>query len=88
MIYLDQWKTNIYNRSNPIDIPSNKRVEKIQLQSNSGDIIVIPNSFIKENKELIVGIVDNTPPKTKHYKKGDKVMFHKDNVINMLCSSY
>ena len=70
----------------PIDIPVNKRSiqvnEKIvfELKTGSGDILVVPCSV---HNDLITGFVTNTPPQSKHYKKGDKVMFHKHNVINM-----
>ena len=83
MIYLDEWKS----RSKPIDIPIKKQIDKVQLQSNSGNLIVILNSSAKENSELMVGIVDSTPPKSKQYKKGDKVLFHIDHMINILSSS-
>lgn len=84
-IYLDCWLST----TQPIEIPKIKndkiKVENhdkmvFELKTGSGDILVVPCSF---NRDLITGFVDNTPPKNKEYKKGDKVIFHKHNVINI-----
>ena len=79
--YLDSWFTT----SKPVEIPRPKEIDldnmiKFELKTNSGDIIVLPSTY---NTDLISGYVQNTPPLTKIYKKGDKVLFHKANIMNI-----
>lgn len=82
-MYLDCW----VSKTDPIAIPRMKKDDKntikectFELNTGSGDVYVTPCSM---NSDLITGHVKCTPPKNKLYKKGDKVMFHKDNVINI-----
>ena len=79
-MYLD----NFYTRATPIDIPKNKKIDKLHLNTFSGEVIVSPSSV---SYELITGYVRNTPPPTKRYKKGDKILFHKDNIMSVLTKS-
>jgi type IV secretory pathway VirB9-like protein len=76
-MYLDKW---YMNPSKPIDIPVKKKMN-VKLMTRSGDIDVNISSY---NEDLISGYVNKTPPSTKIYKKGDKVMFHKDNIIDYI----
>jgi hypothetical protein len=78
--YLDSWRS----ASVPIDIPI-KQIKKVELKTGSGTIVVKPCSY---NCELITGYVDTTPPENKEYKKGDKVMFHRDNIIKCISPVY
>lgn len=70
---MDIWKS--VPKSIPIDIPKNKSVK---LQTDSTEVEVLPNS---QYDDICTGYVYNTPPAYKHYTKGDKVMFHKDSII-------
>lgn len=79
-MYLDSFHT----RTTPIDIPKNKKIEKVHLKTMSGEVVVSPASI---SQEILTGYVRNTPPPSKLYKKGDKVLFHKDNIINILAHS-
>lgn len=78
--YLDSWKT----ASVPIDIPI-RQIKKVELKTGSGSIVVKPSSY---NGDLITGYVEKTPPATKQYIKGDKVMFHRDNIIKCISPTY
>lgn len=78
--YLDSWKT----ASVPIDIPI-RQLKKVELKTGSGSIVVKPSSY---NGDLITGYVEKTPPATKQYIKGDKVMFHRDNIIKCISPTY
>lgn len=74
-IYIDSWASS----TKPIDIPKGKKVNRVSLRTESAEnVIVMPISF---NEDLCTGVVENTPPLFKHYKKGDRVMFHRDNII-------
>lgn len=75
-MYLDCW----YTKSKPIDIPLNTRRVRVRLQTHSGDVIVKPCS---KSCDIYTGFVDMTPPETKKYTKGDKVIFHKDNIVSL-----
>lgn len=78
-IYLDCW----LSKTEPIEIPNTQKKTlecTFELLTGSGHIYVTPCSI---HYDLIIGHVKYTPPKNKEYKKGDKVMFHKDNVINI-----
>jgi hypothetical protein len=78
--YLDSWRSAAV----PIDIPLGQ-IKKVELKTGSGSIVVKPSSF---NCELITGYIDKTPPANKQYKKGDKVMFHRDNIIKCISPVY
>jgi uncharacterized protein YegJ (DUF2314 family) len=74
-IYIDQWRSS----TKPIDIPKGKNVHRVSLRTASDEnVVVLPVSF---NGDLGTGVVENTPPMVKHYKKGDRVLFHRENII-------
>lgn len=82
-MFIDQWQT----RSKPIEIPVAKYKTKyptyMQLRTDSGDIVVTMSSV---SFDLFTGYVVSTPPNTKNYKKGDKVIFHRHNILNLFDS--
>jgi uncharacterized protein YegJ (DUF2314 family) len=74
-IYIDSWASS----TKPIDIPKGKKLNRVSLRTASAEnIVVLPVSY---NEELCTGVVENTPPVCKPYKKGDRVMFHRENII-------
>lgn len=72
-MYMDTWIS--VPKSTPIDIPKNK---SLKIQTDSIEVKVLPSSMYDD---ICTGYVCNTPPTYKHYAKGDKVMFHKDSII-------
>lgn len=77
---LDEWR----KRSNPlpINIPSKK--ENVLIGTHKNNYIIEIESI---SRELLQGKVLNTPPKDKHFKKGDRVIFHMDHILQSSSSS-
>ena len=75
MIYLDQFKCN----SLPINIPKDGKNEyKIRVSTISMKEIFLVTNDISDN--LIIGCIVNTPPESKKYAKGDKILIHSDHI--------
>lgn len=72
------------NQSKPINIPRKKnRYAQIAVFSNtrSNDILLWIDIEYTSG-DLIHGIIMNTPPIEKYYKKYDEIIIHRDNILN------
>jgi hypothetical protein len=74
-MFMDGWISN----SKPIDIPIKKNM-KVALMTNSCDVQVCISSI---NGDLVSGYLAETPPKPKHYVRGDKIIFHACNIFDV-----
>ena len=71
-IYIDEWKQS----TSPIRIPKKEENVIIGTYKNTYSILVSNVS-----KDIVQGKVISSPPKDKHFKKGDKVIFHLQNIL-------
>lgn len=72
---IDEWRQRPQN-SDPIKIPIRK--ENVLIGTYKNNYIVEVESI---SRELLHGKILNTPPKDKHFKKGDCVIFHMDHIL-------
>lgn len=71
---LDEWR----KRSNTIPIKIPLKKENVKIGTFKNDYIIEVEGI---SRELLHGKVINTPPKDKHFKKGDGVIFHMDHIL-------
>jgi|UniRef100_A0A6C0BFY8 hypothetical protein len=72
-MYIDLWEQT----NQPINIPVNKKCKMIIKTKSVDNLEILASSY---SADLITGYIQNTPPSFKHYKKGDKVIFHKEHI--------
>lgn len=73
-VALDEWIDN--GKTKPIHIP--KKDSKIVIGTYKNTYMVRVKSV---SKDLVRGNIINTPPSYKHFRKGDDVIFHIDNIL-------
>lgn len=75
MSALDLWRER--SRSVPIHIP--RKGENVVIGTFTHEYMIKVCSI---SKAIVRGSVLNTPPKYKHFEKGDEVIFHIDNILD------
>ena len=71
---LDEWRI----RSPTIPIRTPKKKEHVVIGTPLTEYKILVESV---SQDLVIGILINTPPKAKHFRKGDNIMFHVDNIL-------
>ena len=82
-IHMDAWKTALTRPASPsIDVVSAPKLIGqnviIGTFENEYDVTIEMISG-----KLCIGKINNTPPKTKNFKKHCKVLFHEENVLRV-----
>ena len=72
-MFLDKWQT----ASKPINIPVVKKTRVVVSTPNHNYVVIVDSV----SEDLVNGTVLTTPSPDKHFCKGDKIMFHRDNII-------
>lgn len=76
-MYLDHWRIS----SKPIDIPIVKKSKVlIGTPTSTYNATIIESS----SSDLFKARLISTPPLAKHFKKGDLLMIHKDNILQKI----
>lgn len=75
-MYLDRWVT----ASKPINVPIPAKT-KVLIGTPDNDYKVLVKSL---SADIVSAEVLDTPPKSKHFRKGDCVLFHKDNILKKI----
>lgn len=78
MMYLDSWRV----ASTPIDIPI-LRQSRVVIGTPTGSYNALVESI---SVDLFKCKLLSTPPAYKHFKKGDDVVIHRDNILQKIDS--